>query len=1174
MKKSLLMILGAALLMVGCTKELETKVSDLQTRLDAVEQQVQANKAAIEALQKADFISSVTSNATGWLITLSNGQELALYNGKDGAAGKDGKDGAAGKDGDAFFQSVTIEGDVVILTLTDGTVITVPYVVEFALELLSDEAVIAAGETTAIAYRIKGASEATKVYAVAGGEYTVKVDEANNAILITAPATLTAHNVLVMADRGDGKTSVKQITMADQTLKAEITNAHVAYFWSDTFTMKVAANVKATVSSDVSWITFQGTKAVEEYEVAVKIAATPSCKTREGHVYVKDPAGNVIKDIVVAQGGCPVFFLNNVNGYATWADAAAKLATATADGKDIAADGSVTVVVSQDADIDRIVLPANDAIKSLNIVPRGIGAPQTDPTKVFVKAVTVPAGIPVKIENLVIRPQGKEIIEGVNNGTNGTALLLKDAGEYNLTVNNVIFDNSNEEWNGANGNGHQPSVIFAPSNTKGVATFNACQFTTGVQRLAQVWGTGTKYVFDGCTFKNDASAYNIRIYESVDLTIKNSFVDVAGDFVNVRTADNVVSPAVKDGKTVDDTNTYTDRVVNIYTGSQAATPSEGNKPKGNVFCNGIPYETVSAALAGAPNGAVITIAEGEIDDNIKIPAGKTYTIKAAEGAVRDQVIINGNIEIAGSLNMSGVTLKTKAGVTNSELTVADPNSDWYRWGHNYLARVEFPASNVVFDNVHFIATDDVAELASSMSMIWISQATGVQVLNSVFDISAVGAYCPNQTHGAEVVFRGNVFNGVSANGWILRVMDTTNMTIAENDFEDSEIAVQFYKDFKGTAIFGDGKEDNNIYGPAIQKAIDSPYTWSEYAFMGATVKPSTLTYNAPTTAPAKDPELALVWNHIDDAEWMAGLDIANVRNFTMNDKGIYLPQTGGHIYTLSLENGSLVKDQEVESTGGHWPGYCGAAALEDGTIVLASGAINNGAHFKVSTYDGANLTTVADFVNDGTYRLGDLITATGTKDNMTVYAIDYKKGNENTGRYLAFNYTGEALKTFTDSVKISGFPSNANMAEMTPFADGKYYVQLEGGKDDMILTDGAEGATAAAITLGDLNSDVNKRMTRGAKFFTAGGRHYMAFLEFMYYDGGNGRGARVHVYALPTGDPEKDLVGAKAILTYELPSNNNSGNACASLMVTKVGTKIYLGVGLRNAGVALLEFKY
>ena len=92
MKKSLIMILGAALLMVGCSKELETKVDDLASRVDEIEAQVKANKAAIEELKNADFIVAVEETSTGWVITLSNGKKLNLYNGADGKPGADGKD--------------------------------------------------------------------------------------------------------------------------------------------------------------------------------------------------------------------------------------------------------------------------------------------------------------------------------------------------------------------------------------------------------------------------------------------------------------------------------------------------------------------------------------------------------------------------------------------------------------------------------------------------------------------------------------------------------------------------------------------------------------------------------------------------------------------------------------------------------------------------------------------------------------------------------------------------------------------------------------------------------------------------------------------------------------------------------------------------------------------------
>ena len=87
MKKSLLLILGAAMLFAGCAKDLTSDLDNLTSRVDQIEKQVESNKKAIEALQKANFISKVEQTATGWSVTLSDGSVLALYN---GAAGADG----------------------------------------------------------------------------------------------------------------------------------------------------------------------------------------------------------------------------------------------------------------------------------------------------------------------------------------------------------------------------------------------------------------------------------------------------------------------------------------------------------------------------------------------------------------------------------------------------------------------------------------------------------------------------------------------------------------------------------------------------------------------------------------------------------------------------------------------------------------------------------------------------------------------------------------------------------------------------------------------------------------------------------------------------------------------------------------------------------------------------
>ena len=1200
MKKILLAIFGAALLMVGCTKEIETSVNDINSRLTALEGQVAANKAAIEALQKASFISNVEQTETGWTITLNNNQVITLYNGAAGAQGPQGPqgpEGAKGADGDAFFKSVSVDGELVTITLNDeaGTTYVLPLYVEFGLELLMDDVAVKPSATVSIPYKLVGATAQTKLYVIAGGSYTAKVDEVNEVVVIETPAVLDPNSIIIIADRGDGKSAIKAINLEGQEVSISAPAAAFNYWDDADFKVKVVSNTPVTVSTDVPWLTIKDVKSSVTYDVTAHVTTSPTCLARTGHVIVRDAIGTVIQSLAVTQTGVAQFFLNNKKAYTTWAEAATALATAAA-GDDLGiidANGEVKVIISQDANVDRIVFPANEAIKSVKIMPRFYGVPSVDPTKVFVKGVTVPAGVPTTIENIVIRPDGAQAIDGVNYG-NPTALNLK-TGVNTLTVNNVLFDGLDPAY--ATGT---PTMIVDQSSSEGsVINITNCRIATikggngdGIEagRMAQLYGAG-KYTFDNCVFEGGYYDYAFRLYNTVDLTLTNNTINIYNNWVNLRSGSNEFTGKVTPSMEVDannkliseDSNVYGPDVVRVYTGNtgKGSIYPAAKGGAGIVTLDGIKYATVSAALANAANGAVVEIAEGEIDDNIKIPAGKNYTIKAAAGAVRDKVIVNGNIEVAGSATISGITVKTKAGLTDNSVSVS-PSDDPYNWSHAYLIRLENGAKDVTIENVRFVATEALAGPGASgaqtpfkdgLTELFIAQSKNVKVLNCVFDSSVDGAYCNNQTYASEVEFRGNVFNVGGKKTYASRISVNSIVTYSGNEF-NSKFGIDFYN-FTGALILGDGVEDDNHYMGVVTNALNSAEDKYTVLSNGATILPVTVTFNAPTTAPAKDPEIALIWKHIDDEAWNATVDIANVRNVTMNEKAMYLPQTGGHVYTLSLEDGSVVKDQEVPGTGGHWAGYCGAYSLSDGTILLASGAINSGAHFLVSTYDGANLKTVVDFVNDGTYRLGDHFTAVGTKDDFTVYAVDYKKGADNSGRYLAFNYKGgDALTTFTDSVKISGMPSNANMAEMTPFAAGKYYLQLEGGKNDYIVTDGATGANAAEIALGDLNADVNKRMTRGAKFFTAGGKNYMAFVEFITYDGGYGRGGRVHVYALPTNNPEVDLKGATAVATYDLPTNTGSGNAQASFMVTKVGAKVYFGVGLRAAGVALLEFKY
>ena len=300
------MILGTALIMVGCSKELETKVDDLASRVDEIEAQVKANKAAIEELKNADFIVAVEETSTGWVITLSNGKKLNLYNGKDGQPGADGKDG------DSFFQNVEIVGGNVVITLTDGTQFTIPYQAAFEVVLATADLVPNPGEQMRVKYEIVGKTDKTTVNVIASGNYFANIE--GDEVVVDCPAETTPGRLLVYADNGAGKTSFKTIDIDKQRISVDKADVSIP-FWSGSASFVVASNVEETVEvdpADKGWLSVVRTKGVVNKEYTVTGQGTPYKDMRYGTVYVKDPAGKVIQTVKVAQGGtgCPIFIIN------------------------------------------------------------------------------------------------------------------------------------------------------------------------------------------------------------------------------------------------------------------------------------------------------------------------------------------------------------------------------------------------------------------------------------------------------------------------------------------------------------------------------------------------------------------------------------------------------------------------------------------------------------------------------------------------------------------------------------------------------------------------------------------------------------------------------------------------------------------------------------------------
>lgn len=110
MKKIFFAIAAAAMMFVGCTKELtqrvdnlESGLSSLQAKVEALEKSLNSEVAGIktilDALKAKVYVTSVTETANGYEILFTDGKKATITNGKDGKDGANGTNGTNGKDG-------------------------------------------------------------------------------------------------------------------------------------------------------------------------------------------------------------------------------------------------------------------------------------------------------------------------------------------------------------------------------------------------------------------------------------------------------------------------------------------------------------------------------------------------------------------------------------------------------------------------------------------------------------------------------------------------------------------------------------------------------------------------------------------------------------------------------------------------------------------------------------------------------------------------------------------------------------------------------------------------------------------------------------------------------------------------------------------------------------------
>ena len=338
---------------------LDERLTKVEESLATLELNVNGMKTLAEALKNGKFINSVQelSDKTGYTITFSDGTSIVI---KHGEKGQTGATGAAGKDGvtptitvkevdgvlywfingqqgpsvyeaapvftcvdgilyvtypgqepqpigaltgKSIFDSVSVneaEGTVTFFLLGEngqaGDSFVLPLAAKFEL-VIDTKVSLASGATSVeIPYEVKGANATTVVDVL-----TVACDAVVEAEVIKVSNIAAGAQILVFADNGEGKTSIKKIVFEDETESFSVEEVDdVIPAEGGQVVVKGVSNIAFDVVVSAAWLTQVETKTAFELVFAAEANTVAEVRTAEIS-FVRKGTEEVLKTVTVAQ---------------------------------------------------------------------------------------------------------------------------------------------------------------------------------------------------------------------------------------------------------------------------------------------------------------------------------------------------------------------------------------------------------------------------------------------------------------------------------------------------------------------------------------------------------------------------------------------------------------------------------------------------------------------------------------------------------------------------------------------------------------------------------------------------------------------------------------------------------------------------------------------------------
>ena len=327
MKRILFAFAAAAMMLVGCTKELEQRVDQLENDVEQIKSGLEALKAAVENKLTVEDYNQIEG---GYELLMSDGTKLYIYNGADGAkgdkgdkgdtgaqgpqgekgdkgdtgaqgpageqgpagpqgpqgekgetgaqgpqgeTGPQGPQGEKGEDGDAFFQSVEVVDGYLVITLVDGTVYELPLADKFNILFTLSETKIVAGETYKVPYQIVGVAESDEVVVriLASSNCEAAILPAEQVVSVT-PAYGAGYVDLYAINNTTGELKAKTISFnGDDLFEVAATTFSVSPLGGEV-EVPVTTTADYEIEIDGAWLQYVETKAIRQETVVLKAA--------------------------------------------------------------------------------------------------------------------------------------------------------------------------------------------------------------------------------------------------------------------------------------------------------------------------------------------------------------------------------------------------------------------------------------------------------------------------------------------------------------------------------------------------------------------------------------------------------------------------------------------------------------------------------------------------------------------------------------------------------------------------------------------------------------------------------------------------------------------------------------------------------------------------------------